>query len=280
MGMTIRPVSLHEALLRLSEQPLIPLNGGTDLMVAHRAQAGTLPDFDRGLLVLGHLEELQSIRVTPEMIRIGSGVTLTEILEHPQVPEAIKCPLRQIGSLAIRNMGTLTGNLCHASPAGDSLPMLYALEARVECRSLKGTRSVAVAEFILGPGRTCLNPDELVTALEIPHPGKTKGDYLKLGGRSANAIAKLSLYTAYVVEGTRILDVRISFGALAPTVVRLREAERLLVERGIDVIPEVLDLYRSHLCPIDDLRSTREYRLTVSLDTLEKFLREELTHAS
>lgn len=274
----IRPHDLAQALDLLSENKLIVFAGGTDLMIRHRATAGTLPDFKEDILLIDDLGELKTIKVNKETLEIGAGVTMAEILVHSELPDWIKAPFAQVGSVAIRNKATLGGNIVNASPAGDTLGMLYALDAKVICRSKqRGEVRYPIDRFILGPRRTLLKPDELVIGLEIPNQPELRFGFKKVGARAANAISKLSFYGASVFNGEKLVDIRIAFGAMGPTIIRHRQAELTLLStdpklRG----KEALRLYEPLLVPIDDLRSSRNYRKQVALNLLNDYIEREL----
>ena len=196
------------------------------------------------------------------------------------VPDYIKLPIRQLASPAIRNMGTLAGNLCNASASGDSLPMLYALDAEVTLASTAGMRKLPVGQFITFAKQTLLQPDELVTELTIPLSDYTVSYYRKIGGRQVNAISKASFYAVAIKKDGIIEDVRIAFGSVAPTAVRDRACEAILIgaaETELDAKIETLrTLYGELLAPLDDTRSTADYRRYVSLQLLEDFIRRGL----
>ena len=194
------------------------------------------------------------------------------------VPDYIKLPIRQLASPAIRNMGTLAGNLCNASSSGDSLPMLYALDAEVTLASVHGTRKLPVGQFITFAKQTLLQPDELVTEITIPFVDYTVSHYRKIGGRQVNAISKASFYAVAIKKDGIVEDVRIAFGSVAPTAVRDRACEEILIgaaETELDAKIETLRTrYGELLAPLDDTRSTADYRRHVSLEVVGGFHRE------
>jgi CO/xanthine dehydrogenase FAD-binding subunit len=278
MDKLIRPHDLAQALDLLSENKMLVFAGGTDLMIRHRATAGTLPDFKQNVLYIADLNELKTIRINSKFLEIGACVTMAEILAHPELPDTIKAPFVQVGSVVIRNKATLGGNIVNASPAGDTLGMLYALDAKVITRSkLHGEVRIPIENFILGPRRTTLKDDELVIGIEIPVQPVTSFVFKKVGSRAANAISKLSFYGASVYYGKQLVDVRIAFGAMGPTIIRHRQAELLLVNTDPNLrSKEALHLYEALLSPIDDLRSSKHYRKQVALNLLTDFIEREL----
>ena len=141
-------------------------------------------------------------------------------------------PLNEMASPAIRNIATIGGNVCNASPAADTLPMLYALDASVCLQSAAGVEIVPVQDFILGPGRTKLDNNQILTEIRIPVRYNWTCTYKKLGMRRANSLSKLSFYAITLHTDDHLQDIRIAYGAIAPTVIRCQEAEReILSER-------------------------------------------------
>lgn len=275
MVVTYRPESLTEALSIRKEHHAVPLAGGTDLMVRYRSWAGTLPKFPWPVMYINHLQELMGITRTVEGIRIGAGVTLSEVEHSSDIPELLRKAVSQMAAPALRNLGTLAGNVCNASPAGDALCALYALDAEVELSSLRGKRTLSIMEFIQGPGKKDLADDELLTSIVIPDVSYNIVSYRKVGTRKANALSKLSFCALAKTKHGRIDDIKISFGAVGPTVVRSSETEKRLV--GVDstglqtILDTILSDYDALIQPIDDQRSSARYRKQVSLNLLKQF---------
>jgi xanthine dehydrogenase FAD-binding subunit len=270
------PKTLKEALEYRAQHKSVPFAGGTDLMVRRKSWAGTMPKFDAPVLMIGGLSELKLITAENGTLHIGAAATLADIAANESVPDILRLAIKQMASPGIRNMGTIGGNICNASPAGDTLPALYALNASVTLQSAGGRRELPIAQFITAPGRTDIKDDELLTEISIPPARFSNVYYRKVGTRKADALSKLSFAgLANVIEG-KIEDIRIAFGATAPTVVRSVEAEALL--KGIDftdlpvLLPQVKDIYSRFIRPIDDQRSSAAYRKEVSLGLLEDFL--------
>jgi len=275
-----RPATLHEALSLRDEKDTLVLAGGTDLMVKHRAMAGTLPSFRKEIVMIGHLSELREIGISAGVAHIGSASTLADILAEPLLPECVKLPIAGIGSPAIRNMATIGGNICNASPAADSLCMLYALDAVLIISSIRGSRECPIKDFITGPGMNTLEKGEILKEVEIPLRPFNRLYYVKAGQRKSNAIAKVSLFAvANVIDGIPE-DIRMAFGAVAPVTARSREAERTLLSvvqsKKEDVIKEALAALAGLIKPIDDVRSSIIYRRNVAMRLAEHFIREEI----
>jgi CO/xanthine dehydrogenase FAD-binding subunit len=181
---------------------------------------------------------------------------------------------RLVGSPQIRNRGTLGGNLANASPAGDSIPPLYVLDARVVLASADGTRAVPVAEFFTGPGQSLRAQHEIITAVELPVNGKRRSVFMRLGQRQALAISKVSIAVSLVLADETVRDVRIALGAVAPTVVRARRAEDALHGHRLEnsVITAACAAAEADASPISDLRSNAGYRRAMCRELLSRAL--------
>lgn len=279
-----RPRDLSEALQIRAATAAVPLAGGTDLLVRYRNWAGTLPRIDRPVLYVGHLAELRSVDVAgngsgPGMI-IGAAVTYSELLEHPTTPQLLRDSIIELAAPGLRNVATLAGNICNASPAADAACALYALNAEVELAGPGGRRRIPIAEFITGPGTTVLKADELLTTVHLPPDRSTVQYYRKVGTRHANALSKLSLCACARVADRRVTQIGIAVGAVAPTIVKAPRIEQQLqgagIEQVVSQIPDALRQYGQLIRPIDDQRSTADYRRHVALALIEQFLAREL----
>ena len=258
------PRDLASAVAELREHPESHvLAGGTDLMVE--------VNFGRRrpmrVLAIDRLAEIQDIRPGART-RVGAGATYTRILGETAVSVALREAARTVGSPQIRNAGTLGGNLATSSPAGDTLPVLAALDATVVLRSVDGERRVPFGEFMTGPKRNVRRPDELVVAAEWDDAGPSQ-TFVKVGTRNAMVIAVASL--ALVIDRSR-RRVGIALGSCGPTILRAADAERfatgVLEEAGWDrpaapsrtAATELGRLVASAARPIDDVRGTAAYR--------------------
>lgn len=263
----ITPGSLEEALELLGEWR--PFAGGTDLMVL--LNAGKLEA--RNFLNLWPLEELRGVEVADHSVRLGALTTYTQVQEHPvlqrEFPNLVAAA-SQSGGPAIQNRGTLGGNIANASPAADSPPALLAYEAVLELVSRRGARRVPYREFHRGYKEMDLDPDELVAAIHLPRiPGRTHY-YRKVGTRRMQAIAKVGLAACAVRTGDRVTRVRLGLSAVAPTVCSCPRTAAFLEGRPPgEGVAEARELLREEIAPIDDLRSTREYRARVAANLLE-----------
>lgn len=268
--------SLAEALDVIASEPgaWTPFAGGTDLMVLFNA--GLLPP-GRYLSIWG-LAELSGIEVGPDDVTLGALTTYTEVLAHREVQRLFPSlcqAARETGGAAIQNRGTLGGNIANGSPAADSPPALLAYGAELELVSTACSRWVDYAEFHTGYKQSLRRPDELIASLRIPRPAPDlRHYYRKVGTRRAQAISKVVM-SATARGGPRGLsDVRIALGSVAPTVVRCRRVEAYLEGRAVDgeTIAGARRELAAAIAPIDDVRSTRVYRLRVAANLLEEFL--------
>src|SRR5882762_1726709 len=264
----ISPANLSEALnlLARDEGAWQPFAGGTDLMVL--LEAGKLPH--RNYLNIWNLSELRGIEVTDNQVTLGSLTTYTEIQDHetlraefPMLCQAAS----ETGGLAIQNRGTIGGNIVNASPAADSPPALLAYNAELELLSVRGSRWVPYQSFHTGYKQTIMQPDELLARIRLPRqPGKLTHFYRKVGTRKAQAISKICLAaTARVYEGT-VDHIRIALGSIAPVPLRCRKTEAVLQGAMLDetAIEKAHAELSREIVPIDDIRSTKNYRLKVS----------------
>ncbi len=261
----VTPRSLSHALRLLRDDPgLIPMAGCTDLYVA--LNFGTLGG--RRFLNLWGLDELRRIERQGSVVSVGALATFTDLIRSrlvQRVAPALVQASREIGGVQIQNRGTLGGNIANASPAGDSLPVLAALEASVVLRSSRGQRRVPFTSFYTGYRESVRRPDELIAAVEIP-PVDGVQWFCKVGTRRAQAISKI------VMAAVRAPRPRIALGSVAPTVVRVPRTERLLTEGG--TLADAQRLLLEEIRPIDDIRSTAAYRQRVAANLLARFWRE------
>jgi xanthine dehydrogenase FAD-binding subunit len=280
---SLRPSRLKEALEFRAEHKALPFAGGTDLMVRFRGYSGTIPKLAAPVLFLDALEELKVIDIEENNLRIGAGITMAELLDFSGTPELIRRAVQLIAAPALRNRATLGGNICNASPAADSLPPLYVHKARVTLVSVNGERSLSIDEFLTGPGKTALKENEILLTIEVPlFLAAGRLYYRKVGTRKANALSKLSAAGYAFIDGGTVSEFRFALGAVAPTVIRLPESEVLVKgskTKDLDS-DEILKLAEGRIWPIDDQRSTADYRKQVALNTLKEFLEQLKTTVS
>src|SRR6266404_5236991 len=272
----ISPATLAEALIILgNEEPSWkPFAGGTDLMVL--LEADKLPH--KNYVNIWSLRELRGIEVTNTHVTLGALTTYTEVQEHailktefPMLCQAAK----ETGGIAIQNRGTLGGNIVNASPAADSPPALLAYDAELEFVSQEGSRRILYNNFHTGYKQMNLKPGELLRAIRLPRATQTLTHYYrKVGTRKAQAISKTCFAAVGRVADDHVVQVRIALGSVAPIPLRCAQTESKLLHKRIDAdsLAAARTALAAEISPIDDLRSTRNYRLRVSLNLLEDFL--------
>ncbi len=248
--------------------------GGTDLMVF--LKDGKL-DFNHLVNIAG-IRELQSVYEDGDRIVIGPLVTHAGAAVNPLIVK--KAPLLVkgcaiMGSPQIRHRGTLGGNVCTGSPAGDSLPAMAVLGAVFTLKSRSGERVVPFEEFFAGPQKTVVRADELLTAITIV-PMKPRDHYFyeRLGLRKALTVSKASVAAIARIDGNTVKDIRIALGSVGPTVKRAQHTEQYLLNRSLseEVIAHTVKNVREDAAPIDDIRSTAAYRTHAVGVLLERFL--------
>lgn len=260
----LRPSTLRDALHMLrDEAPLTPIAGCTDVYV--NLHFGTASE--RRYIDLWPLPELRGIRADKDALYVGALTTYSELIDSPLVRRRVPmlvAAAREIGGKQIQNRGTIGGNIANASPAGDSLPVLAAANATVLLQSASGERQVPFGAFYTGYRATVRKADELIIGVVIPRV-EGKQYWRKVGTRRAQAISKV------MCAAVRGADVRIAFGSVGPTVVRLPQTEAVLAGRG--TLEQAQAVLRTEIAPIDDVRSTAEYRREVSANLLADFWR-------
>jgi CO/xanthine dehydrogenase FAD-binding subunit len=265
MGSYFRPSNLTEALTALSRGGLAVIAGGTDFYPA-RVDRPMRED----VLDISGLSELRRIKIMPRHVRIGAGVTWSDLI-HADLPpsfDGLKLAAREIGGVQIQNTGTLVGNVCNASPAADGIPNLMALDAEVELASLDGRRQVPIGDFVIGNRKTSRRLDELVTALLVPRAtADARSVFLKLGGRKYLIISIVMVAVVLEIDLDRVERARIAVGACSEIARRLPTLETELAGRplGSSLAAIARSEHLSHLAPIDDLRATAAYRRQAAL---------------
>jgi carbon-monoxide dehydrogenase medium subunit len=250
------------------------LAGGTDLLV--RMKTGQMkPEY---VIYIKKVAGLDYIQADEAGLRIGAATSLMDVEGHAAVKtgySALYEAIRSMAATAIRNMGTIAGNLVNASPAADTAPPLLVYDAVLQLELQDGVRWVPVDEFFLGPGKTCLAPEELLTEISIPPQDPGNGSsFLKLG-RVAIDIAKINVAVSLQRSGRDCTSCRIAFGSVAPRPIRIQEAEAVLTGKRMsnELVEAAAQAGAAAIKPISDNRSTREYRLKVSRVILGEALR-------
>jgi CO/xanthine dehydrogenase FAD-binding subunit len=263
----LEPRSLADAVKMLRDEgPLVPMAGCTDLYVA--LNFGTLGP--TRFLNLWNLDALRRIEARGHTLRIGALTTYTEIIRSGVIRRRLPmlaAAAREIGGVQIQNRGTIGGNVANASPAGDTLPVLLAADAVVVLRSADGTRRVPMTSFYTGYRQTAARPEELIVSFDIPAV-KGRQWFRKVGTRAAQAIAKIVVAGVWD-EARAGARPRLAMGSVAPTPLRLSHTEQALGS-GVS-LAEVQEILQREIAPIDDLRSTAEYRRRVAANLVAQF---------
>ncbi len=270
------PSSLQEAVQLLSEHDCYIMAGGTDLMVHRYRRSGLLPNFDKDILYVANIEELNYIKQDENGdFHIGATTKLVDILNHELTPTLMKDIIRELASPNIRNMATMAGNLANASPAGDSIVGLYLLDAQVVLASIHGERTMPAQEFVFGIRKISRKKDELIKEIIIPHYD-FKTYWKKVGSRASESISKITFAGGYKVIDGIVKEFRIAYGSVSITVVRKQELEEkyknLKIEDFKAKIPAIIEDFIEFVKPIDDQRSSKIYRIKVARNITRHFL--------
>jgi xanthine dehydrogenase FAD-binding subunit len=262
-----QPTSLQEALNILATEAVTPYSGGTDLMID--------PDENATYLFLAKIPEMKNIVEDKEYIRIGAACTFTDMIENELVPPILKEAAAQIAAPAIRNLGTMGGNICNGSPKGDSALILFATDAKLRLVSSRGERILPVTEFYLGRKKTALQADELLVEILMDRTGLSNYYYKKVGARDALAISRVSFAAILTVADRKILNCMTAFGAVSDVIIRRAEIDAMLIGKTIDeakaVKEEYVAAYDQAIVPIKG-RISAEYRKAVCMNLLRDFL--------
>ena len=279
---SVSPASLAEAYALLAEADggaWRPLAGGTDLMVTMTGEIGEPPS---RVLDIWALDELRGIRGEADALVIGALTTYTDLRRSPEVTElapGLAEAAATIGAAQIQNRGTLGGNVVNASPAGDTLPVLLALDAEMVLGSTRGERTVAASEFWPSYRTTARRDDELLLRIRIPRVEGRQVRFRKIGTRRAQAISKVVMALAWRSTGDDApwSHVRLAMGSVAATTIRVPAVESVL--EGAMPTSEAADAAAAALTtaiqPIDDVRSTAAYRRLVAGRVLHRLIRDE-----
>jgi CO/xanthine dehydrogenase FAD-binding subunit len=276
----IAPGSLAAVLDLIAAEPGVwtPIAGGTELMVAHAAGRLNSPK----LVSLWGIPELRLVRAAEAEISLGAGTTFLDLRRSALIAKELPLLAKAaswIGSIANQSRATLGGNLVNGSPAADSSPALLAYDAEVEIISARASRRIPYSKFHIGYKSNALAADELLYAIHLPRRFAQHRHYLrKVGTRRAMAISKVALAATALVESGSLREVRLAAASLAAFPTRLYRVEDAL--SGRPIAKELIRAGRSAILaealPIDDIRSTAEYRRRVAANLLEEFLLELL----
>jgi CO/xanthine dehydrogenase FAD-binding subunit len=272
----VAPGTLDGVLSLLAGEPgeWTPIAGGTELMVAHAAGRLTA----RKLVSLWGIPDLRFVRVSPGSIVVGAGSTFRDLRDEPVVSTEFPLLAKAagwIGAIANQSRATIGGNLVNGSPAADSSPALLAYGAQVELISVRGTRVVPYNEFHTGYKRNALAVDELLYAVHLPRRFGQHRHYLrKVGTRRAMAISKTALAGCALIEDGVVREIRLAAASVATYPCRLYRAEDSISSHAVtpDTIRAARAAALAEIVPIDDIRSTAEYRKVVTVNLLHEFL--------
>lgn len=244
--------------MALREPGASPIAGGTDLVLL--IKDGLFQP--QKLVDLSQLNELQGISEKEDFIEIGASTKLKEIMDCEILPECLRKGAGWVGSPQIRNLGTIGGNICNASPSGDTLTPLLVLEAELVLQSWRGTRVVPLDSFFTGPKKTIRADDEILTVIRLPKRVlQKKTGFSKIGGRNGMIISQVNGALSCFKREFIITEVRMAFGSVAPTPIRAKHTEEALEGSDIRNIPEsVFSAVQEDIKPISDIRAGDKYR--------------------
>jgi len=250
--------------------------GSTDLLVANYEKLHEIKYW----LDLVKLDQLKKIEVIDNELHIGAMVTHLQLMKSDLIKKnlaVLAAAAEDVGSPQIRSRGTIGGNICTSSPAGDLLAPLLSYGASFKLQSAEGERIVKAEEFFTGPKRNSMETDELLTEIIIPlTDNKREGSWIKVGRRKALVISTLTLAVVLEFEGEKIVKAGIAMGSVAPTPVRLKGIEAVMIDQKLtDLDYKALGReVKASINPIDDLRGTKEYREDVAVDVMVRALKE------
>lgn len=257
----LRPKSLEEALhLKKSIPDAMFISGGTDIMVQIKNNELQPP----ALISLRSIPELSKITINRNT-KIGAVATISDILQDEELGSSYSTLIKaakRLGSIQIRNVATIGGNLCNCSPCADMALPLLVLEAKVHIQSSGRSREIPISKLFIGPGESCLSSGEILTAVLLDPPRRNvKSAFLKMG-RVKMDLAIASVAVLLEMEEERCVKARIAAGSVAPVPLRLPKVEALLEGAVLSkkIIPSAQKLAEESIAPITDLRATEEYR--------------------
>lgn len=264
----LKPRSVHDALSSLEKmgEEAKVIAGGTEVVIYLKSRQIS-PKY---LVDIGDLKELEFIKEDGEFLRVGP-LTTHHALEKSPLVKKRACILgeaaSQIGTVQVRNMGTIGGNLVNASPAADTATPLLALGASLRLMSISGERVVPIEVFFVDVKKTILQGNELLTEIQVPdQPPKTGAAFMKVGRRAAHDLSVVNVATAITVDEGACKDVRIALGSVAPTPIRAKKAEGFLKEKTLEkaTIKKASEIASEEIRPISDVRASTYYRKEIS----------------
>ena len=270
------PTSIAKALDILSKHDCYIFAGGSDLMVVKKNVAGALPKFDKDVLYVSHIEEMKGIYKDGKGVHIKAGTTMDEVENSSLVPGLLRKAISELASANIRHFATLIGNIANASPAGDTIVVDVILDAVLKLESVDGVRFVKAEDFVQGVRRIDRKPNELITEIIFPELDYNGEMWFKVGSRKADSISKVMVAGIYKISGKTLENFAIVYGSVSIKPVRSHELENELKGMSLDDVRKnkerIVEEYAKLIKPIDDQRSTAEYRLTVAKNITRKFI--------
>ena len=264
----IKPATLEEALEILATKENVKIfAGGTDLIVKLKSGAPIVMDY---MMDVNAIPELQAVTEEADGLHIGATEKISVLEKHPKIVEtypALSHAFHDMASISVRNMATLGGNFCNASPVADAVGPCICYKGQVELQSRNGgTRRVAAEDFFKAPGVTVMEKDELLTSIILPAPAANTGSHFIKMGRTKADIAKISITVVLRREGNTIADCRMAMGSVAARPLFLKEISESLVgkEMTASLIAETAQRISDFIRPIDDNRTTAQYRTDVA----------------
>jgi len=262
-----KPTKLKEVLDILSKEVVTPYAGGTDLMID--------PDENASYLFINKVQEMKNIVEDKEYIRIGAACTYTDIIENKLIPEVLKEAVSQIAAPAIRNLGTVGGNICNGSPKADSALIFFAADSKLRIVSSRGEKVIPIIDFYLGRKKLALEKDELLVEILMNKNGLNNYYYKKVGARKALAISRVSFVGIINTAGDKIIDCRTAFGAVSDVIIRREKIDAIFIGKTFEEAKALKDkylaAYEQEIIPIRG-RVSAEYRKTVCMNLLRDFL--------
>ena len=277
---TLSAKNINEALeLKAKYNPII-FAGGTDLMVEHLRGSNLIAKFDRPVLFINYLYELKGIKEDENNIIIGALTTFDEIIKSSLTPQVLKESASGIAGPPIRNIATIGGNICNASPSADSLPALYAMDSVLRLKNKDSQRDIKIKDFITGVGKTIIKDDEILTHIIIPKKDYKYSFYKKIGTRKANALSKLAICALALKENDKY-RFKISFCTLGNTITTYEAIEEKFMASNINEwknnINLIQEAYSNIMKPRDSARSTALYRKKCALNLIKYFIEDICT---
>ena len=275
MAVTLKAKNINEALDFRASNDSVIFAGGTDLMVEHLRGSNLIAKFDKPILFINDIDELKGIKEDENNIIIGALTTFDKIIKSDLTPQVLKDSASGIAGPPIRNIATIGGNICNASPSADSLPSLYAMDAILVLKSKNSQREVKIKDFITGVSKTILKNDEILTHIIIPKKDYKYSFYRKIGTRKANALSKLAICALVCKENDKY-RFKISFCTLGITITRDESIEEKYIVSDVkewkNNIKSIQEAYSSIMNPRNSARSTALYRKKCALNLIEYLL--------